>query len=392
MSVFPTAMSHSRSRPIVGLDLLRWLAALIVVVHHLGMRICERNAAEDAHLRPFVWFGWIGVQIFFVISGFVIPYSAQKATLRSFAVSRSIRLLPAAWICSTITALDLMLTRTTPEFTSNLPNAGLRSVTLYPLGPWVDGVYWTLAIELVFYLVIAALLALNRFRWVGPVMGSIGFLSSTSWILVVLHRLHLVNQKWLMVIVAKATHSRTGMFLLMQHGCYFALGTLFWLGLFDRSTKRQTLLVIYCLVGASCDIVIHAMADLGGMGSGSRTPFTPLAFWLVSMLALVLATRYNTQVHDLLGPRGSARVRVLGLMTYPLYLLHQQNGYIWLSLLRGTFPDLVCLGAVLLAAILLSYIVMRFAEQPLQRWLKQLLFARHASAAAPSQSIAATLP
>jgi peptidoglycan/LPS O-acetylase OafA/YrhL len=51
---------------------------------------------------PRFHFGWVGVEIFFVISGFVIAFTAEGASSRAFLRSRVLRLVPGPWICATI--------------------------------------------------------------------------------------------------------------------------------------------------------------------------------------------------------------------------------------------------------------------------------------------------
>src|SRR5712675_1260110 len=58
---------------------------------------------------PYTWFGWVGVEIFFVISGFVIANSASKSSATEFLVGRALRLYPAVWVCATATLLVLVL-------------------------------------------------------------------------------------------------------------------------------------------------------------------------------------------------------------------------------------------------------------------------------------------
>ena len=101
-----------------GLDAVRFFSACAVCVFHLGFyawaaeyssmeRIFAHAATFDL-LTPIAWMGWIGVQIFFVISGFVIANSANGATPFGFLRSRMLRLWPAAWVCATITLLVRM--------------------------------------------------------------------------------------------------------------------------------------------------------------------------------------------------------------------------------------------------------------------------------------------
>ena len=79
------------------LDLLRAVAVLAVVLFHYAFR----GAAADgfthiswADAAPFAKYGYLGVQLFFVISGFVIAYSADGRTATAFAIARVSRIYP----------------------------------------------------------------------------------------------------------------------------------------------------------------------------------------------------------------------------------------------------------------------------------------------------------
>src|ERR1700728_2371472 len=104
------------TRQIVGVDAIRCLAAVLVMVFHFSFWIWAGSAyhpglgippPDYAWLTPLTSAGWVGVQIFFVISGFVIVYSVGDATPFGFFRSRFLRLVPAAWICSSITMAAL---------------------------------------------------------------------------------------------------------------------------------------------------------------------------------------------------------------------------------------------------------------------------------------------
>ena len=96
--------------------------------------------------------GRYGVDLFFVISGFVIFMTLNRsANIRAFAVSRFARLYPVFWtavgIAVAARALDGKLRMSSGDILANL--------TMVPElfgAPFVDGVYWTLFYELIFYI------------------------------------------------------------------------------------------------------------------------------------------------------------------------------------------------------------------------------------------------
>jgi len=153
-------------------DSLRGFAAFAVVYYH-GAAYYLTNGYrppgwEGVVFTTFVdWIdlGKIAVTLFFCISGFVVPFSlfAPSATLRTFAVSRFFRLYPAYWLslflgvaCAYVVEGKVFDARTV-----------LINVTMLQqfLGvPNILGVYWTLQMELIFYVLCAALFALGLLR------------------------------------------------------------------------------------------------------------------------------------------------------------------------------------------------------------------------------------
>lgn len=167
-----------------GLDAIRFAAAMLVTLFHLGFlwwahpmdEASVRLHSDLAPLAPFVSSGWVGVPIFFMLSGFVIAFSAHGRGVRQFALGRAVRLYPAAWLCTGVTALVIA------------PDPGLwrklaNSFALSPVGPWVSGVYWTIAIEIVFYAVVALLLASRRPRGLEELGIGLAILGSGYWLL-----------------------------------------------------------------------------------------------------------------------------------------------------------------------------------------------------------------
>jgi hypothetical protein len=215
---------------IIALDAMRFLAASLVMVYHLGFLIW---ASEPYHpglggfpvdyewLAPFAAPGWVGVQIFFVISGLVIIYSAEGATAFRFFRSRFLRLVPAVWICATITALVLFLYGGGPFSGVELAKAWLKSVTFYPLDGWIDGAYWTLSVEISFYTLVFAVIACGAFHRVEAVIGGVGLASASFWFLfLALHRAPVeYGGAWAAALDA-VPHQRLIMLGLLRHGLF----------------------------------------------------------------------------------------------------------------------------------------------------------------------------
>ena len=123
-----------------GLDLVRFGAALMVALYHLAFWDWLPERSPTPPIAPVSIFsaGWVGVEIFFVLSGFVIALSAQGKTVGQFITGRAARLYPAAWMCATISFIVLHHTQLLPDY--------FRSIALSPIGPWIDGAYWTLGV------------------------------------------------------------------------------------------------------------------------------------------------------------------------------------------------------------------------------------------------------
>lgn len=167
----------------IELDGLRGLAALAVVVYHMANAYDTfYPGAEPSPVS--VWWGMFGVQLFFMISGFVILMSAQRAERPSdFAISRVSRLYPAYWIALILSIVVSLVFRVPHEplsWTDRLLN--FTMVQRWFLVPNVDDVYWTLAIEMQFYVMVFGLLLLTRARLTPRVVRMV----TTLWIAIAL--------------------------------------------------------------------------------------------------------------------------------------------------------------------------------------------------------------
>jgi peptidoglycan/LPS O-acetylase OafA/YrhL len=156
------------------LDPLRGLAALAVAWYHFTN--CS-GLVETEWLRASGAYGWLGVEVFFVISGFVIPYSmygggyVPSQHFGRFLAKRLLRLEPPylasivlvvalAYVASLIPSLG----RTMPEFSALQLLLHLGYLNTFFGYLWLNPVYWTLGIEFQYYLLIAMIYPLFKAR------------------------------------------------------------------------------------------------------------------------------------------------------------------------------------------------------------------------------------
>ncbi len=158
-----------------ALDGLRLVAALMVALYHYGGRGGEITAAwgtspktQFPMLHSWFSYGCLGVQVFFVISGFVICMSGWGRPLRSFFASRASRLLPAYW--AAVLLVTVVFALPTVAYKALSPSDVLVNLTMLQMPLGVDrvlGVCWTLWAEVRFYALFALCIVLpgaNRRR------------------------------------------------------------------------------------------------------------------------------------------------------------------------------------------------------------------------------------
>src|SRR5262249_18353897 len=149
-----------------GLDIIRFFAAFLVMDHHLAFwswavpyeataNSITNGIPAFSSLTWLSWFGAVCVHIFFVLSGFFILYSSGRDS-PSFSRSGVLRLVPGALLSASLSGVTLLTLNTMPAW--SVATRFLRSIFFAPYGPWIDGVYWTLGIETVFYAMIFVLL------------------------------------------------------------------------------------------------------------------------------------------------------------------------------------------------------------------------------------------
>lgn len=341
----------------------RFLAALIVVLYHYaffswheppgatGVRAAIGVPVAYPALLPISWWGWVGVEIFFVISGLVICLSAEHQSATAFLRKRVLRIAPALWFFATVSLVATLL-YSSAALESVLPMY-LRSIVLFPQGPWIDGVFWTLTVEAVFYVLICVLI------WSGWITRLQMIAFAASMLVLGFYLAVLAARAWPELSFAgpvlAAADAYISRVLLLTTGAYFLVGAnLYLLGRDGWSGSGAAALAASLAAGAVClwlsaensiAVVLHA-----------RSPATPVLIWLAVVAGLGLSL-----VHHRSG-RSSARMRSVaraaGLASYPLYLFHNIGGAFLFGLLLavgiGDYPALL-LAIVLCVAVSVGF-------------------------------------
>lgn len=337
-------MSHSRHR-FNEIDLLRGVACLAVLVFHYFSRAPRAEWMSQAFfpaIDAVAQFGYLGVHLFFVISGFVILMSAQGATPREFVASRVARLCPALWVSATITAGTAWLLAE-QRFAIAFPHF-LMNLTLVPhwFGvPFVDGAYWSLAVELHFYIYVWIALRLkliHRLEWLLIAWLCVSALNALrpAWPVELW-----LNAKWAPLFVAGGTF-----FLIRTSGLTRVRGCLL--------LASWVLAVLYAVRGSASDSAASAWICAGV---------------ITAIFAVFLAIAF-----DCWRMSSSRLTRIAGALTYPVYLIHQFFGCMLYELLRGGIDSTpIALGITTLVVLLISWAIHIFIEKPtgplLRNWI-----------------------
>jgi peptidoglycan/LPS O-acetylase OafA/YrhL len=332
------------------LDLIRFFAALSVVVYHYKSKYIE-SLADDPALAQGIYaitkFGYLGVDLFFIISGFVIFASALGRTGFQFAVSRITRLYPTLWVCVTVTALMSLLLRGADSDISIVQ--WLANLTLFNKRMGIediDGVYWTLVVEVKFYFCILALLLFDLVRYY------------RIWIPI-----------WLLATVTFLLFKQPfflGWFISPEYSSYFISGIIFYLARRD-GYRWFHVSVLVPAIAVSSVYAYRALSSFARDVTDTDRLIAVGIVWCLYLLFFLVSIRKFTL-------RSTGFVLGLGGMTYPLYLLHNRAGKEIYDYFSTTIPPLSLVLAIIAVMLLASWVIHVYLERGIADRLKFYLF------------------
>jgi peptidoglycan/LPS O-acetylase OafA/YrhL len=339
------SLNHNR---LSELDALRGLAAVFVVLFHYSM-------SGRPHYNIFR-FGITGVDLFFIISGFVIMMSIERIKYGyEFIISRFCRLFPTYWVCVTLTLIIIMIAKPfygQPVIVPWQQYFANMTMFQYYLGyDNLDGPYWTMIIEMSFYLIILLLFYVKALRSVVFILTSLVVLMT---ILTEKYRGDLFTQQFLYnfplmeslpLFVAGICfykvfkqHKRSVLYIFLILGCYLA----------------QVLLYRHC--GRAPGHVSHAEYKL------LLGIYFTFFFLLLLRKLKFIVTKYTL---------------FLGKISFALYLIHQ---YLSINLIipylvdHGTNYYIAAFAVAFPVSLLFATAITFWVEIPVGKWLKPRLY------------------
>lgn len=329
------------------IDLLRFLAALSVVLYHYSFR---GYAADGMSIMPYpllaplAKYGSLGVELFFMISGFVILMTAADGSLKKFIVSRVVRLYPAFWACCTITFLAIVL-MDDPRFSASIGQylVNMTLLSKFVKVPSIDGVYWSLFVEFRFYALVAFVLLIKR-----------------------IHQAELFLIFWLIssVVLVIIPVDKLRYLLIVDYSAYFIAGATYFLVWTQGVSKRK-----YFLIITSWGLAIYQSSNAFS-GFEKQFSTTINGYIVAGIITMFFVAMFLVSIRCT-GFFGRNRWLMVGAITYPLYLIHQNIGYLIFNFSYPAVSNHLLLPGAILLMLLVAYVVNAYVEKIISSPMKK---------------------
>lgn len=328
-------MSDLKKARIDYLDLLRVVAISAVIAFHYLFSAIARGRTPSVEFSPVAdWarYGYFGVELFFMISGFVVVTSVSSLSFKQFLTKRFLRLYPMYWI-----SLILIFTISTFGIWGRRgPKAEIfyYNLTMFPIAfdqPWLDAAHWFMARQLQLYLAVAIIVLFRLNKSIGNIFTWWAILGS-FWYLLNLDNFGI----WYF----------NGFFALICGGAIISLIRV------DGFSKMRILALIASYIWA-----LTSRIDLIPWLDRNRAPGH--STWIIGLsvtaIYLALMATWLPRI-SLWKIRGATYA---GALSYPIYLIHDRLG--GLAIARFATPAnkyFIYLTAVGLA-ILLAWLMLK---------------------------------
>jgi peptidoglycan/LPS O-acetylase OafA/YrhL len=375
-------MSEKIKTRFLELDVLRGIAAFSVVLFHYTSQYSTLfKHSPDLHF--YFGSGRHGVELFFIISGFVILMSLEN-TKRGldFIVGRFSRLYPAYWVSIIITFLVVQISKL-PGIDVNIFEAlfNLTMIQSFFNIPNMDDVYWTLKVELCFYLVMFTIYKLGQLKNISLII--VGWLSLTTFYAMKTYLARwglfteltsnpnllsyeyqtfstLFDNHQLMVLslVGNISELAANIKDIWRDILVFGYAHLFILGITLYLIKQNGFSFGRCVMLISCILV-------------QRVAYSWENSWETTIFVAAFVVIFYLAIQGYLGFIKLKPLIFLGHISYSLYLIHQNIGYAIIKTLYSykINPNISIVVAII-CSMTLAILISKFIEYPAMTYIK----------------------
>ena len=328
-----------------NIDFLRGLSIISVVLFHYVARIdinfLYNNKLDQIYGYVF-GFGWIGVYIFFIISGFCMRFSIQNTTtLIEFLKKRINRIYIPFFICSSVVFLleynTYAVRFASGNWTYNVNEIGIIDyifTTLFfarELGfNWVDGAFWTLLVELKFYVMLGCILFSKLGRHSDQIILTFAIILGSIWLLSEISGFD--NISLLLRI-----------FFIAPYLCFFAYGY------FLQRLNLNMHIFMYLFMISIIFVISNDKVSIYNNNTYNM-------FWFTILFLFCSYALMNNKI-KIMRSSSFKLISYFGRISYSLYLYHQKLG-IWVIYLisYNSFIEIPPLLTVSIACIIIVMI------------------------------------
>ncbi|MFK0684476.1 acyltransferase [Ochrobactrum sp. BD67] len=342
--------SSAHHSHIYGLDILRIISALAVMCYHFVFRgeaageLPAINIPET--MKAIASYGSLGVSVFFIISGYVIAYSAEGQRPWTFMIARFTRIYPTFLMMMTLTAATIWLS-SNPLFHVSMRQYLANTIIFSKLlgEPFVDGAYWSIVLEVIFYGWIFIILALGQFQNILRII--------PIWL-----AFSLTNEFYI------GSEHLQNLFI-TEHSGFFAMGIVL-----NRLHRQFSYYACVLFISAAFYSIYTATAGIEWAEAAYSTTFSSVVIAAIILCSIAI---FLLMLHLKINKRYFNIISILGGATYSLYLLHQNVGYIAIARLLDYVSPLSALALTMVALISFSVVFHGIVEKRLNPMLRRKL-------------------
>jgi peptidoglycan/LPS O-acetylase OafA/YrhL len=341
------------------LDGFRGLAILLVISFHAFSRWPNIVPYGDIYQHyPIFENGWLGVQLFFLISGFVIIMTLEKcSSIKDFLIKRWIRLFPSMII---VTILVFATASFFYERPAGLPNIkdiipGLTFIEPGWLGgilghniQAIEGAFWSLFVEVKFYILFGFL-----YFFIGKKKAINGLIIMFLISIIMKIITHITIIKFISYINLIVVN------LSLEYFGWFAVGTLMYL---YYKNKNKNILIYSIFIGflSVCLTTISNGNSIRVFLCASIILLIFISVFIVDSLKKIFENKF---------------LNFIGFISYPLYLIHENMMISMIVKINKNFsfvPSLLLPMVPIIVLILVSFVIAKYGETLLQNRLKKI--------------------